>query len=342
MSEWRSAQPAPAGQGSRARACEGPRRRRPRAVARRRRRVAALRARASRRAAAKGRGASRPASSRQFASRGAGRTGRIAPTGRGTAQAGEDARRRAGRGPPGRARAADRRQAQGPRGVGGHRLSRARQRDRRPTSSRSPAACASRCRRSTASGSRPRRAARRRRASSPTPRRCWRPTSPSCIKRRPGTRAVPRRRRRCHRSRQPRRAPALLRRRRRAVASCCPATAPCTSRRPSPRPRPAPSSTCRWRSSAGCPRRWPGVKDAGIWVIGLDDGADRDLFDIGDLAVEGVCLVLGAEGAGPVAPGARALRPDRQHPDARPAQLAQRQRRRRTGHLRDRPPPPPR
>jgi 23S rRNA (guanosine2251-2'-O)-methyltransferase len=40
------------------------------------------------------------------------------------------------------------------------------------------------------------------------------------------------------------------------------------------------------------------VKEAGIWVIGLDDGADRDLFDIGDLAIEGVCLVLGAEGAG--------------------------------------------
>ncbi|MGZ4739848.1 MAG: TrmH family RNA methyltransferase, partial [Ilumatobacteraceae bacterium] len=40
------------------------------------------------------------------------------------------------------------------------------------------------------------------------------------------------------------------------------------------------------------------VKEAGIWVIGLDDGADRGLFEIGDLAAEGVCLVLGAEGSG--------------------------------------------
>jgi 23S rRNA (guanosine2251-2'-O)-methyltransferase len=48
----------------------------------------------------------------------------------------------------------------------------------------------------------------------------------------------------------------------------------------------------------GLPAALARIKDAGIWVIGLDDGADRDLFDIGDLAREGVCLVLGAEGAG--------------------------------------------
>ena len=48
----------------------------------------------------------------------------------------------------------------------------------------------------------------------------------------------------------------------------------------------------------GLPAALARIKDAGIWVIGLDDGADRDLFDIGDLALEGVCLVLGAEGAG--------------------------------------------
>jgi 23S rRNA (guanosine2251-2'-O)-methyltransferase len=48
----------------------------------------------------------------------------------------------------------------------------------------------------------------------------------------------------------------------------------------------------------GLPAALARVKDAGIWVIGLDDGADRELFDIGDLALEGVCLVLGAEGAG--------------------------------------------
>jgi 23S rRNA (guanosine2251-2'-O)-methyltransferase len=40
------------------------------------------------------------------------------------------------------------------------------------------------------------------------------------------------------------------------------------------------------------------MRDAGIWVVGLDDAADRSLFELGDLATEAVCLVLGAEGAG--------------------------------------------
>lgn len=48
----------------------------------------------------------------------------------------------------------------------------------------------------------------------------------------------------------------------------------------------------------GLPAALARMKDAGIWVIGLDDAADRTLFEIGDLATEGVCLVLGAEGAG--------------------------------------------
>ena len=48
----------------------------------------------------------------------------------------------------------------------------------------------------------------------------------------------------------------------------------------------------------GLPGALTRVKDAGIWVVGLDDAADRSLFEIGDLAAEGVCLVLGAEGAG--------------------------------------------
>ena len=48
----------------------------------------------------------------------------------------------------------------------------------------------------------------------------------------------------------------------------------------------------------GLPAALARIKDAGIWVIGLDDASDRSLFDIGDLAVEGVCLVLGAEGTG--------------------------------------------
>lgn len=40
------------------------------------------------------------------------------------------------------------------------------------------------------------------------------------------------------------------------------------------------------------------LKDAGIWVVGLDDAAERSVFEIGDLATAGICLVLGAEGAG--------------------------------------------
>jgi len=48
----------------------------------------------------------------------------------------------------------------------------------------------------------------------------------------------------------------------------------------------------------GLPAALARIKDAGIWVIGLDDAADRSLFELGDLAAEGVCLVLGAEGAG--------------------------------------------
>lgn len=48
----------------------------------------------------------------------------------------------------------------------------------------------------------------------------------------------------------------------------------------------------------GLPTALKQMRDAGIWVVGLDDAADRSLFDLGDLAVEGICLVLGAEGAG--------------------------------------------
>ena len=48
----------------------------------------------------------------------------------------------------------------------------------------------------------------------------------------------------------------------------------------------------------GLPQALIRMKDAGIWIVGLDDAADRSLFEIGDLAAEGVCLVLGAEGAG--------------------------------------------
>jgi 23S rRNA (guanosine2251-2'-O)-methyltransferase len=35
-----------------------------------------------------------------------------------------------------------------------------------------------------------------------------------------------------------------------------------------------------------------------VWVVGLDDAAERSLFDLGDLATEPLVLVLGGEGAG--------------------------------------------
>ena len=48
----------------------------------------------------------------------------------------------------------------------------------------------------------------------------------------------------------------------------------------------------------GLPATLANLREAGIWVVGLDDAAERTLFDIGDLAREGICLVLGAEGSG--------------------------------------------
>jgi 23S rRNA (guanosine2251-2'-O)-methyltransferase len=48
----------------------------------------------------------------------------------------------------------------------------------------------------------------------------------------------------------------------------------------------------------GLPSTLVRLRDLGIWVVGLDDAAERTLFDIGDLAEEGICIVLGAEGAG--------------------------------------------
>ena len=48
----------------------------------------------------------------------------------------------------------------------------------------------------------------------------------------------------------------------------------------------------------GLPAALARIKEAGIWVVGLDDAADRSLFELGDLATDGICLVLGAEGAG--------------------------------------------
>jgi 23S rRNA (guanosine2251-2'-O)-methyltransferase len=48
----------------------------------------------------------------------------------------------------------------------------------------------------------------------------------------------------------------------------------------------------------GLPATLKNLKDHGIWTVGLDDDADRDLYDVASLAVEPVCVVLGAEGAG--------------------------------------------
>ena len=49
---------------------------------------------------------------------------------------------------------------------------------------------------------------------------------------------------------------------------------------------------------SGLPTAIKQMKEKGIWIVGLDDGGKQTLFDIDKLAVEGICLVLGAEGAG--------------------------------------------
>ncbi len=48
----------------------------------------------------------------------------------------------------------------------------------------------------------------------------------------------------------------------------------------------------------GLPTTLTKLKERRIWIVGLDDAADRSLFDLADLATDGICLVLGAEGAG--------------------------------------------
>ena len=49
---------------------------------------------------------------------------------------------------------------------------------------------------------------------------------------------------------------------------------------------------------SGLPTAIGQMRDKGIWVVGLDDAGKGTLFGIGDLAAEGICMVLGAEGAG--------------------------------------------
>jgi 23S rRNA (guanosine2251-2'-O)-methyltransferase len=48
----------------------------------------------------------------------------------------------------------------------------------------------------------------------------------------------------------------------------------------------------------GLPTALKQLKDAGVWIIGLHDSADKNIFEMGSLASESVCLVLGAEGPG--------------------------------------------
>ena len=55
---------------------------------------------------------------------------------------------------------------------------------------------------------------------------------------------------------------------------------------------------CRSLSIGGLPAALTRLQRAKIWVVGLDDAAERSLFQLGDLATDGICLVLGAEGAG--------------------------------------------
>ena len=48
----------------------------------------------------------------------------------------------------------------------------------------------------------------------------------------------------------------------------------------------------------GLPAALQRASQLGCWIVGLDDGADRSLFDLDDLGREPVVLVLGAEGPG--------------------------------------------
>jgi 23S rRNA (guanosine2251-2'-O)-methyltransferase len=48
----------------------------------------------------------------------------------------------------------------------------------------------------------------------------------------------------------------------------------------------------------GLPAALRQLSERGVWIVGLDDDADRSLHQLGPLATEPICLVLGAEGAG--------------------------------------------
>jgi 23S rRNA (guanosine2251-2'-O)-methyltransferase len=48
----------------------------------------------------------------------------------------------------------------------------------------------------------------------------------------------------------------------------------------------------------GLPNAIERLRQAGVWVVGLDGGASAKLFDIGKTATEPIALALGAEGSG--------------------------------------------
>jgi 23S rRNA (guanosine2251-2'-O)-methyltransferase len=48
----------------------------------------------------------------------------------------------------------------------------------------------------------------------------------------------------------------------------------------------------------GLPTAIERLRQAGVWIVGLDDRARQSLFDLGDTASQPIALVLGAEGAG--------------------------------------------
>jgi 23S rRNA (guanosine2251-2'-O)-methyltransferase len=49
---------------------------------------------------------------------------------------------------------------------------------------------------------------------------------------------------------------------------------------------------------SGLPTALRQLKEAGVWIVGLHDAADKSVFELGSLAEEPICLVLGAEGTG--------------------------------------------
>ena len=48
----------------------------------------------------------------------------------------------------------------------------------------------------------------------------------------------------------------------------------------------------------GLPSALSEMKSAGVVVVGLDDSAEKSIFELGAVAVDSICLVLGAEGSG--------------------------------------------